>query len=249
MRRDELDGYPHFCFDKCAPSTKGDLGLWIEAQISKAPKGSWQKPETSSAVLASWFEEIRQTFSSLKDAEPDDLYGTEYNFYEHVIDAAFAGPVGEEGVVLAWKLADKFGLRIMVGDELLPPSAPAGKRNFHITALDGPENPKSLHGVTNLCIAVIDPQFAPQGDLKKWVVEQLSDAEGSKDSSTIETNRLRQWNDDFALRSADAKFDDVRFFRALVFARFQQGEMEKIVPVAMELSRKYRLPLLFFENM
>ena len=77
----------------------------------------------------------------------------------------FAGSVSEEGVVTAWGLAQKCGLRISVGDELLPRAAPEGERHVWITVLDGRKTP----GVDtpNICLAILDPAFAPPSDARR----------------------------------------------------------------------------------
>src|SRR5258708_31382932 len=115
-----------------------------------APKDGWDKPESSSHRLRKWFDDMRKAFP--REAHPDYTYGTEYCFYRNVIDVIFASSVGEEGVLEAWRLAEKHGLRLLVGDELLPRAASREKRDFYISVLDGP---KPKPGVSpNFCFVV-----------------------------------------------------------------------------------------------
>jgi hypothetical protein len=122
MLRDDAKAEPMgisaFVFDERVAPAGGELWDWIRAQRAAAREGEWQRPETSSNILKLWFGEMRESFPLIEDSDPDDLRGTEYCFFKDLVEIVFAGPVGEEGVVTAWKLACKHGLRMLVGDEL-----------------------------------------------------------------------------------------------------------------------------------
>jgi len=238
-----------FIFDEGATSLDGDYATWIRSQISAAPKGSWQRPEALSSALNNWFGEICREFPLLKDADPDDPHGSEYCFYPSVIDVIFAGSVGEEGVVTAWKLAAKYGLRIVVGDELLPAVAPTGERTTHISVLDGRKCSRKSDFGPNVCIVVLDTKFVPFGDKKQWVLEQLEMADWDVSASILETGPLKQWNDEFMLLGLESISLEMKFFRTFIFSRFKAKDIERVVPKAMMLSRKFHLPILFFENL
>src|SRR5262249_17756046 len=234
-------------FEERPAPIDGDLGPWLAAQRSAQPKGESAKPETSSNVLNAWFREMREKFPPLANADPDDLRGTDYTFYKHFIYVVFAGPVSEEGVIAAWKLADKYGLRMSVGDELLPPSAPKGERHIHITALDGRKTCGQSTVAPNVCIAILDPAFAPASGTKRWVLDQLED--GSGDTPLIASGRLKQWIDEFkALNLSDA-YMETKLFQKLIVLGFHPRDLGKVAPAAMDLAIKLRVRLLFFENM
>jgi hypothetical protein len=123
----KLVGITAFVFDERAALGHADYRDWIRREIETARETAWDEPESSSARLRKWFDEMRSSFPLIGDAHPDDPFGTEYCFFRNVIDVGFASSVGEKGVLQAWRLAEKHGLRLLVGDELLPPTAPQGK--------------------------------------------------------------------------------------------------------------------------
>jgi hypothetical protein len=233
-------------FDEQAAPIDGNLSAWFKAERAAAPKGAWQRPKTSSNVLNSWFSEMRETFPSLYNSDPEDLHGTDYSFYKHFVRIDFAGPVGEEGVVRAWKLASKHGLRILAGDELLPRSAPEGERRIHITVLDGGKARAQSTGPPNICIAVLDPEFAPASGAKQWIIDQLDVEEGS-DNPIMESGRLKQWNDEFTV--SDSSCVHSKFYHKFILLRFRPNDLDRIAAAAIELAKRFHLGLLFFENL
>jgi hypothetical protein len=230
-----------FVFVERVALAQTDYSKWVETEIAAAPKDGWDKPESSSRRLRKWFDDMRKTFP--RDAHPDDSYGTEYCFYGNVIDVIFASSVGEEGVLEAWRLADKHGLRLLVGDELLPRAASRGKRDFHISVLDGPKPKPGV--VPNVCFVVFDPEFAhvAPSNAKKWVLEQLETEPWTKDQSILMGDRLRQWNDQFAARNLGPLISEMRFYRELVFVRVDRKNGSSMIAPTMELSHKLGLPL------
>jgi len=237
-------------FEEGPAPTDGDLWDWISAQRAAESKGEWRRPETSSNVLNLWFSDMRETFPSLPDAHPDDVRGTDYTFYKHFVYIDFAGPVSEEGVVTAWKLAHKHGLRILVGDELLPRSAPEGKRQLRITALDGSEVRAHSTIARNLSIAILDPTFAPASGTKKWVLDQLEMEWGGDNlPSIIGSSLLKQWNNEFGMLNVSCAYLEKEFFKNVVLLHFHPKDLDKIAPAVIELAKRLRLGLLFFENL
>jgi hypothetical protein len=242
-------GVTAIVFEEQPAPIGGDLWAWVRAQRAAQPKGEYAKSETSSNVLNSWFRDMRETFPPLADADPDDLRGTEYSFYRHFIYVVFAGPVSEEGVAAAWKLAHQHGLRVMVGDELLPLSAPEGERHVHITALDG----RKAHGQStrppNVCIAVLDPSFAPASGTKQWVLDQLDVEEGGSDASILASGLLKQWNDEFSALNLSGVPSEIKLFQKLVLLRLRPKDLHKVAPAAIELAKRLRVGLSVFENL
>lgn len=145
-----------FVFDECVALAQADYCDWISREIDAAPNdGGWDKPKSSSPRLRSWFDDMRESFPLIRDAHPDDPFGTEYCFYRNVIDVIFASSVGEQGIMRAWRLAEKHGLRLLAGDELLPRAVPKRERDFHISVLDG--RTSAAPGATpNMCFVVFD---------------------------------------------------------------------------------------------
>jgi hypothetical protein len=184
---------------------------------------------------------MRKTFP--REAHPDDPYGTEYCFYRNVIDVIFASSVGEEGVLEAWRLADKHGLRLLVGGELLPRAAPRGNRDFHISVLDGPKPKPGV--VPNFCFVVFDPEFAnvTPGNARKRIVEKLGTELWTKEQSILMGDRLKQWNDHFAARKLDPLISDMRFYRDLIFIRVDRKNGSSMISPTMEISHELSLPL------
>ena len=231
-----------FVFDEHAALAQADYCNWIEREIKSAPKDNWQKPESSSPRLRKWFDDMRRSFPLIGDAHPDDAYGTEYCFYWNVIDVMFAGSVGEEGVLQAWRLAGKHDLRLLVGDELLPRKAPKGKRDFHISVLDGA---RPIPGIApNMCFVVFDPEIAHISPAKAraWILERLEAEAWSKDQSILTGDKLRLWIDLFAARNLDPLVSEMRFYRDLIFIRVDRKNSSSMISPTMELSHKLDLP-------
>lgn len=243
-------GISAIVFEERAAPADGELWDWIRAQRATEPHGEWQRPETSSNILKLWFGEMRESFPLIQDADPDDLRGTEYCFYKNFVEIVFAGSVGEEGVVTAWKLACKHGLRMMVGDELLPRSAPEGERQVHITALDGSKARAEATGRRNVCIAILDPAFAPASGTRQWVLDQLDVEAGSDDPSSImASDRLKQWNDEFGALELSPVHIETKFFRRFILLRVRPNDLGNVAPAAIELAKRVRVGLLFCENL
>jgi hypothetical protein len=192
---------------------------------------------------------MRRSFPLIGDAHPDDPYGTEYCFYWNVIDVAFAGSVGEEGVLQAWRFAGKHGLRLMAGDELLPRKAPKGKRDFHISILHGARPRPGM--APNMCFVVFDPDIAHVAPRKArtWVLEQLEAEPWSKDQSILTGDKLRQWTDLFAARNLDPLVSEMRFYRDLIFIRVDRKYDISLLSPTMELSHKLNLPFQIYVDL
>jgi hypothetical protein len=243
-------GITVFVFDKRVTTAQANYGDWVGNEIAAAPKGARDKPESSSPRLRKWFDDMHKSFPLIGMTEPDDPYGTEYCFYRNVIDVIFARSVGEEGVLKAWRLAEKHGLRLLVGDELLPRTAPRGERDFHISVLDGRKADKP--GVSsNICFVVFDPELAHVSPCKarNWVLEQLETRTWSKDQSILTGDRLRQWNDRLAARNLDPLISEMRFYRELIFIRVAKKNSNSMVSPIMELSHKLGLPFQVYGNL
>jgi hypothetical protein len=234
---------------------EGDVATWMEGQHAAQPR---RESRPSSVMLNSWFDEMRKTFRPLDEADPDDRWGTEYSFYKNFISMNFAGSVSEEGVVTAWKLAQKYGLRISVGDELLPREAPEGERHVWITVLDGRKTP----GVDtpNICIAILDPAFAPPSDERRWpllpsderrwVLKQLCEvATGDTSSPTSASSLLRQWDDEFQALDASNSVLETRYFQGFILLRLRPKDAHRISSAAIKLCRRLYLGLALFENL
>jgi hypothetical protein len=237
-----------FVFDERAALAQADYSEWVESEIRAAARDGWDKPESSRPRLHEWFDDMRKTFP--REAHPDDPYGTEYCFYKNVIDVMFASSVGEEGVLEAWRLAEKHGIRLLAGDELLPRAAPNGKRDFHISILDG-RKPDRPGVVPNVCFVVFDPELAQinPGDSRMRILELLETQPWTKDQANLVGRRLRQWNDQFAARRLDPLVSEMRFYRELVFVRVHARDSGAMISPMMDLSRKLGLPLEVFTNL
>jgi hypothetical protein len=236
-------GITAFVFDEHAALAQADYRDWIKREIEAAPKDDWDKPESSSPRLRKWFDDMRSSFPLIGDAHPDDPCGTEYCFFRNVIDVIFAGSVGDEGVLQAWRLAEKHGLRLLVGEELLPRTAPQGKRDFHISALDGSRS--DTPGIApNVCFVVFDPDIAHVAPSKArtWILERLGAEPWSKDQSILTGDRLRRWIDQFAARNLDALVSEMRLCRDLIFIRVDRKNGSSMISPTMELSHKLDLP-------
>lgn len=242
-------GITVFVFDKRVAMAQANYGDWVGSEIAAAPKDAWDKSESSSPRLRKWFDDMRRSFPLIRMTDPDDPYGTEYCFYRNVIDVIFASSVGEEGILKAWRLAEKHGLRLLVGDELLPRTAPRGERDFHISVLDG-RKPNKPGVSSNFCFVVFDPELAhvSPSKAKQWVLEQIETGTWSKDRSMI-GDRLRQWDDELAARNLDPLISEMRFYRELIFIRVAKKNGSSMVSPIMELSHKFGLPLQVYENL
>lgn len=236
-------GITVFVFDERAALAQADYRDWIKRESEAAQKDSWDKPESSSPCLRKWFDDMRGSFPLIGDAHPDDPRGTEYCFFRNVIDVIFAGSVGEDGVLQAWRLAEKHGLRVLVGEELLPRTAPKGKRDFHISVLDGGRS-DTPGIVPNFCFVVFDPGIAHVAPSKArtWILERLEAEPWGKDQSILTGDRLRRWIDQFAARNLDALVSEMRFYRDLIFIRVDRKNGSSIISPTMELSHKLDLP-------
>ena len=234
-------GITVFVFDMRATPADSDYCEWVESQIKAAPKNGWDKPESSSDRLQKWFDDMRKTFP--RDADPNDPYGTEYCFYRNVIDVIFASSPGEKGVTEAWRLAEKHGLRLLVGDELLPRAAPRGKRDFHIAVLDGAKPKPGV--MPSVCFVVFDPEFAhvTPSDARKRIVEKLGTEQWSKEASILMGNPLGRWSDEFAALNPAPLISEVRFYRDLIFVRADKKNSSSLISPMMKLSHKVSLPL------
>ena len=154
----------------------------------------------------------------------------------------FAGSVGEEGVLQAWRLAEKHGVRLLAGEELLPRTAPKGKRDFHISVLDGIRPTPGI--APNVCFVVFDPDIAhvAPGKARTWILERLEAEPWSKDQSILTGDRLRRWIDQFAARNLDTLVSEMRFYRDLIFIRVDRKNGSSMISATMELSHKLNLP-------
>jgi hypothetical protein len=231
-------GISVFVFD--AALAKEDYRDWISREI-EATRNGQDRPRSSR--LRKWFEDMRASFPLIGDAHSDDPFGTEYCFHRNVIDVIFAGSVGEEGVLQSWRLAEKYGLRLMVGDQLLPPTAPKGKRDFQISVLNG-RTLEPSSAAPDVCFVVFDPDIshvAPR-QARTWVLGRLEAEAWSKDQSVLAGDRLRQWVDEFAARNLGRLVSELRFYRELIFIRVDSKKASSMISPTMELSHKLSLP-------
>jgi hypothetical protein len=231
-----------FVFDERAALAQADYCDWIMREIKGAPKGDWDKPGSSSPRLRKWFDDMCRSFPLIGDAHPDDPYSTEYCFYWNVIDVIFAGSAGEEGVLHAWRLAGKHGLRLLVGEQLLPRKPPKGARDFHISVLDGGRPRSGL--APNMCFVVFDPdiEHVAPGKARTWILERLEAEPWSKDQSVLTGDKLTRWIDQFAARNLDPLISEMRFYRDLIFIRVDRRNGSSMISPTMELSHKLNLP-------
>jgi hypothetical protein len=232
-----------FVFDERAALAQADYVEWVESEISAAPKDGWEQPEASSPCLRKWFYDMCKTFA--RDGHLDDPHCTPYCFYQNVIEVEFGSSVEEEGGLEAWRLAEKHGVRLLAGDELLPRTAPKGakaERYFHISVLDGrkPDKP----GASNVCFVVFDPVLAQVdiGNARKRILELLERQPQTKDPANLLGQRLRQWNDQFAARRLDQSISEMRYYRALIFIRVHRRDSGSLISPIMDLARKVSLP-------
>ena len=243
-------GITVYVFDERVALAQVDCSDWIRGEIDAALKdGGWDKPKSSSPRLRKWFDNMRKSFPLMIDADPDDSFGTEYSFYKNLIEMVFASSVGEEGILQAWRLAEKHGLRLLVGDELLPRTAPKGERDLHISVLDG-RNRAPSGMVRSICYVVFDPDIdhvAPSS-AKTWVLERLRAGPWSKDQSILMGDRLKQWAAQFAARNLDGLILELRFYHDLIFIRVADKNATKMFSPTMDLSHKIGLPVKVFAD-
>jgi len=243
-------GVAIYVFDDRAAPTQLDRREWIKREVEVAPKYGYDSPKTSSPRLRRWFEDMRNSFPLIGDAHPDDPFGTEYCFFGNVIDANFASSVGEQGILEAWRIAEKHGLRLLAGDELLPQKAPKGGRDFHIAVLDG-RKPDTPGLAPNMCFVVFDPDIshvAPK-EARTWVLQRLKAGPWSKDQSILTEGRLKECADQFATRSLDGLVLEMRFYRELIFIRVDKKNGGAMLAPTIEISRKHDLPFEVFVNL
>jgi hypothetical protein len=241
-------GVSVFVFEERAASEPSGPRGWIEREIRTASKVGRDTPKSSSPRLAQWFDDMRSSFPPIQDAHPDDATGTEYCFYENVIDVIFATSVGEQGVLRAWQLAEKHGLRISFGDEVLPRTAPADEE-YHLPGLHGrpPSKPGAL---PNVCFVVFDPDVtgvAPR-EARTWALRRLQAGPCSEEPAVLTSNRMRRWMDQYAIRKLDALVSEIRFYDDLVFIRVSRNNSASMVSPIMELSHALNLPFEVFTD-
>ena len=171
---------------------------------------------------------MRRSFPLIGD-DPDDPYGTEYCFYWNVIDVTFAGSVGEEGGLQAWRLDGKQGIRLLVCEELITRKAPKGERYFHISVVDGGKPSRGT--APNICFVVFDPDIAhiAPSKARTWILEQLEAEPWSKDQSILTGDKLRRWIDLFATRNLDPLVSEIRFYRDLIFVRVDRKNASSMI--------------------
>lgn len=229
-------------FDQRAAPAQADYLNWIKRETAPGPNGDWNRPESSSLWLRKWFDDMRSSFPLIRDAPPDDPHGTEYCFFEYVIDAIFASSVARKGVLLAWRLAEKHELRVLLGDELLARNAPEDDRDFRVSVLDGWRS--NMPGASNVCFVVFDPDIdhiAPS-KARAWALERLGAGPWSKDRAILAGDRLAPWIDQFASRNLEASISEMRFYRDLIFIRVDRKASSLVISPTMELSHKLGLP-------
>lgn len=236
-------GVSIFVFDQRAAPEQVDYRDWIKREMEPKPNVDWNRPESSSPCLRKWFDDMRSSFPLIGDAPPDDPHGTEYCFFENVTDAIFASSVARKGVLLAWRIADRHGLRVLIGDELLARTAPEDDRDFYISVLDGRKSSKL--GVTpNVCFVVFDPdiEHVAPGKARAWALKRLEAGPWSKDRAILAGQRLGQWLDQFGTSNLDALISEMRFYRDLIFIRVDRKVSSSMISPTMELSHKLDLP-------
>lgn len=235
-----------FVFDERAAAAQVDHCEWIARQIKAGSRRRFDSPRSSSSQLHSWFEDMRGRFPLIGEAHPDDARGTEYCFFRNVIDIVFASSVGEEGVLQAWKLAEKHRLRVLADEELLPPKA---EQDFHITMLHGK---RSASGIApHICFVVFDPDIAHAipGKTRAWILTRREAELWSKDRSVLTGDRLSKWMDRFTARDMGALISEMRFARDIVFIRVDRRNGASMVGPVMELSHQLNLPFELYENL
>lgn len=213
-------GVSVFVFEERAASEASDLRSWIEHEIKKVSKVGQDKSELSSPRLQKWLEDMRSSFPLIGD--PDDASGTEYCCYRNVIDVTFATSVGEQGVFRAWQLAEKHGLRVAFGDDVLPQAAPA-EEDFHLPGLHGQ--------ASHVCFIVFDPDLkrvSPR-DARAWARQRLEAGPSDARPSILRSKRLKQWMDRYETRKLDALISQMRFCDDLIFIRVSRKNSASMI--------------------
>ncbi len=222
-------------FEECDASEASDPRTWIEREIKRASTVGQDKPELPSPRLQKWLEDMRSSFPLIGDAHPDDANGTEYCCYRNVIDVTFATSVGEQGIFRAWQLADKHGLRVAFGGDVLPRAAPA-EEDFHLPGLHGQ--------ASHVCFIVFDPDLertSPR-DARAWARQRLEAGPSDERPSILRSKRLKQWMDGYESRKLDGLISQMRFCGDLIFIRVSRKNSASMISPIMELSHALDLP-------
>ena len=224
-------------FEVSAAPKNGDFKTWLRSRLEAESKSDWHDPKASSHSLNSWFREMRESFPVIVEADPDDPRGTEYSFYKHFVRIDLAGSVAEEGVVTAWKIASKLGLRVLAGGDLLPTVAPKGKRKSHIAALDGVKAVNRPVTEARVGIAIVDPESAPMFNTKDWIYDQLYAERETSDPSILTSDRLRQWNGEFG----ELGLARPRLFKNFILLYVDPSDLDRVAPTVIKLAKRLRL--------
>lgn len=228
-------GVSVFIFEERAASKASDPRRWIERETKRVSTVGQDKPELSSRRLQKWLEDMRSSFPLIGDAHPDDANGTEYCFYRNVIDVTFATSVGAQGVFRAWQLAEKHGLRVAFGDDVLPRAAPA-EEDFHLPGLHGQ--------ASHVCFIVFDPDLkrvSPR-DARNWARRRLEAGLSDEGPSILRSERLKQWMDGYETRKLHALISEMRFCDDVIFIRVSRKYSASMISPIMELSHALDLP-------
>jgi hypothetical protein len=259
----EAMGIRAFVFDKRSVPPDMQILSWLKQQLASEPKGDWRTPDASCKAVQCWFSEMRKVFPSGYDADPDDPYGTEYIFYPDFVDIGFAGSVAEEGIMLAWRLADKHDLRLLIEDTLLPRQAPEGERQVHIPVLDGrPARAQehrtlwtpSLPGfrtseTARITIAVLDLSFAPFSNPQEWVRNQIKVQQPCNDPSSLGSNKLKQWIKEFNAIDLGGIHLEVKLFEQLIIVQLRPKDLDVVAQEVAKIGAKLRLGSLFCDDL
>jgi hypothetical protein len=185
--------------------------------------------------LQKWFEDMRNSFPLIGDAHPDDANGTEYCFHRNAIDVTFATSVGEQGVFRAWQLAEKHGLRVAFGDDVLPRVVPV-EEDFHLPGLHGQ--------ASDVCFIVFDPdakRVVPR-NARVWARQRLEAGPGDESPSILSSKPLKRWMDQYESRKLDALVSQMRFCDDLIFIRVSRKNSASMISPIMEMSHAFGLP-------
>jgi len=90
--------------------------------------------------------------------------------------------------------------------------------------------------------------LASASDTRRWVLDQLDAEEAGSDASILRSNLLKQWNDEFPALNFSSTPVETKFLQKLVLLRFRQNDLHRIAPAAIELAKRPRVGLSFFEN-
>jgi hypothetical protein len=99
-----------------------------------------------------------------------------------------------------------------------------------------------------VCIAVLDPAFAPASGTKQWILDQLDVGVGGGDTSVIASDRLKQWKHEFSTLNFNGVDVETIFFQKFVLLRLHPKDLHKVAPAVTQLATRLRVGLLFFEN-